>query len=139
MLKKIKLAAVLCAFAVPFAAVAAGPSGFDNQARPGAPQGFTHQKMDSIAQLKSDAKDDQIVVIDGRFTKQIKKEKYEFTDAKGDTILVDLDDEKNWSHVQKDAKVELTAEVDKDFTSTEAKFYAKFFFSGENLLLCYLF
>ena len=75
--------------------------------------------MDSIAQLKSDAKDDQIVVIDGRFTKQIKKEKYEFTDAKGDTILVDLDDEKNWSHVQKDAKVELTAEVDKDFTSTE--------------------
>ncbi len=119
MLKKIKLAAVLCAFAVPFAAVAAGPSGFDNQARPGAPQGFTHQKMDSIAQLKSDAKDDQIVVIDGRFTKQIKKEKYEFTDAKGDTILVDLDDEKNWSHVQKDAKVELTAEVDKDFTSTE--------------------
>lgn len=119
MLKKIKLAAALCAFAVPFAAVAAGPSGFDNQARPGAPQGFTHQKMDSIAQLKSDAKDDQIVVIDGRFTKQIKKEKYEFTDAKGDTILVDLDDEKNWSHVQKDAKVELTAEVDKDFTSTE--------------------
>ena len=119
MLKKIKLAAVLCAFAVPFAAVAAGPSGFDNQARPGAPQGFTHQKMDSIAQLKSDAKDDQIVVIDGRFTKQIKNEKYEFTDAKGDTILVDLDDEKNWSHVQKDAKVELTAEVDKDFTSTE--------------------
>ena len=119
MLKKIKLAAVLCAFAVPFAAVAAGPSGFDNQARPGAPQGFTHQKMDSIAQLKSEAKDDQIVVIDGRFTKQIKKEKYEFTDAKGDTILVDLDDEKNWSHVQKDAKVELTAEVDKDFTSTE--------------------
>lgn len=119
MLKKIKLAAVLCALAVPFAAVAAGPSGFDNQARPGAPQGFTHQKMNSIAQLKSDAKDDQIVVIDGRFTKQIKKEKYEFTDAKGDTILVDLDDEKNWSHVQKDAKVELTAEVDKDFTSTE--------------------
>ena len=119
MLKKIKLAAVLCAFAVPFAAVAAGPSGFDNQARPGAPQGFTHQKMDSIAQLKSDAKDDQIVVIDGRFTKQIKKEKYEFTDAKGDTSLVDLDDEKNCSHVQKDAKVELTAEVDKDFTSTE--------------------
>ena len=119
MLKKIKLAAVLCALAVPFAAVAAGPSGFDNQARPGAPQGFTLQKMNSIAQLKSDAKDDQIVVIDGRFTKQIKKEKYEFTDAKGDTILVDLDDEKNWSHVQKDAKVELTAEVDKDFTSTE--------------------
>ena len=119
MLKKTMLAATLCALAVPFAALAAGPTGFGPQERPGAPQGFTHQKMNSIAQLKSDAKDDQIVVIDGRFTKQIKKEKYEFTDAKGDTILVDLDDEKNWSHVQKDAKVELTAEVDKDFTSTE--------------------
>ena len=119
MMKKVKLAAILCALAVPLAAVAAGPSGFDNQSRPGAPQGFSHQKMNSISQLKSEAKDDQIVVIDGRFTKQLKKEKYEFTDAKGETIVVDLDDEKNWSHVQKDALVELTAEVDKDFTSTE--------------------
>ena len=119
MLKKVTLVSALCAMAVPFAALAAGPTGFDSKDRPGAPQGFTHQKMASIEQLKSEAKDDQIVVIDGRFTKQIKKEKYEFTDAKGDTILVDLDDEKNWSHVQKDAKVELTAEVDKDFTSTE--------------------
>ena len=75
--------------------------------------------MASIEQLKSEAKDDQIVVIDGRFTKQVKKDKYEFTDAKGDTILVDLDDDQNWSHVKKDALMELTAEVDKDFTSME--------------------
>lgn len=75
--------------------------------------------MASIAQLKSKAKDDQIVVIDGRFTKQLEKDKYEFTDAKGDTIVVDLDDDMNWSHVKKDALMELTAEVDKDFTSTK--------------------
>lgn len=119
MLKKVTLVSALCALAVPFAALAAGPTGFDSKDRPGAPQGFTHQKMASIEQLKSEAKDDQIVVIDGRFTKQVKKDKYEFTDAKGDTILVDLDDDQNWSHVKKDTLMELTAEVDKDFTSME--------------------
>ena len=75
--------------------------------------------MASIAQLKDKAKDDQIVVLEGRFTKQLEKDKYEFTDAKGDTIVVDLDDDMNWSHVKKDALMELTAEVDKDFTSTK--------------------
>lgn len=119
MLKNVKLAAVLCALAVPFAAVAAGPTGFSGQNRPGAPQGFNLEKMASISQLKSQAKDDQVVVIEGRFTKQIEKDKFEFTDAKGQTILVELDDDRNWSHVRKDALVELTAEVDKDFTSTE--------------------
>lgn len=119
MLKNVKLAAVLCALVVPFAAVAAGPTGFSGQDRPGAPQGFNLEKMASISQLKSQAKDDQVVVIEGRFTKQIEKDKFEFTDAKGQTILVELDDDRNWSHVRKDALVELTAEVDKDFTSTE--------------------
>ena len=119
MLNNVKLAAVLCALAVPFAAVAAGPTGFSGQDRPGAPQGFNLEKMASISQLKSQAKDDQVVVIEGRFTKQIEKDKFEFTDAKGQTILVELDDDRNWSHVRKDALVELTAEVDKDFTSTE--------------------
>lgn len=119
MLKNVKLAAVLCALAVPFAAVATGPTGFSGQDRPGAPQGFNLEKMASISQLKSQAKDDQVVVIEGRFTKQIEKDKFEFTDAKGQTILVELDDDRNWSHVRKDALVELTAEVDKDFTSTE--------------------
>ncbi len=119
MLKNVKLAAVLCALAVPFATVAAGPTGFSGQDRPGAPQGFNLEKMASISQLKSQAKDDQVVVIEGRFTKQIEKDKFEFTDAKGQTILVELDDDRNWSHVRKDALVELTAEVDKDFTSTE--------------------
>ena len=119
MLKNVKLAAVLCALVVPFAAVAAGPTGFSGQDRPGAPQGFNLEKMASISQLKSQAKDDQVVVIEGRFTKQIEKDKFEFTDTKGQTILVELDDDRNWSHVRKDALVELTAEVDKDFTSTE--------------------
>ena len=117
MTKKIALAAALCALTVPFAALAAGPTGFGAQERPGAPQGFTLQKMNSIAQLKKEAHDDQLVTLQGRFTKQLSKDKFEFTDAKGDTIVVELDDDQNWSHVQKDALMEITAEVDKDFTS----------------------
>lgn len=118
MTKKIALAA-LCALAVPFAALAAGPTGFGPQERPGAPQGFTLQKMNSIAQLKKEAHDDQLVTLQGRFTKQLSKDKFEFTDAKGDTIVVELDDDQNWSQVHKDALMEIVAEVDKDLMSME--------------------
>ena len=119
MTKKIALAAALCALTVPFAALAAGPTGFGPQERPGAPQGFTLQKMNSIAQLKKEAHDDQLVTLQGRFTKQLSKDKFEFTDAKGDTIVVELDDDQNWSQVHKDALMEIVAEVDKDLMSME--------------------
>ncbi len=119
MTKKIALAAALCALTVPFAALAAGPTGFGAQERPGAPQGFTLQKMNSIAQLKKEAHDDQLVTLQGRFTKQLSKDKFEFTDAKGDTIVVELDDDQNWSQVHKDALMEIVAEVDKDLMSLE--------------------
>lgn len=119
MTKKIALAAALCALTVPFAALAAGPTGFGAQERPGAPQGFTLQKMNSIAQLKKEAHDDQLVTLQGRFTKQLSKDKFEFTDAKGDTIVVELDDDQNWSQVHKDALMEIVAEVDKDLMSME--------------------
>lgn len=119
MTKKIALAAALCALTVPFAALAAGPTGFGTQERPGAPQGFTLQKMNSIAQLKKEAHDDQLVTLQGRFTKQLSKDKFEFTDAKGDTIVVELDDDQNWSQVHKDALMEIVAEVDKDLMSME--------------------
>lgn len=119
MLKKVTLASALCALSIPFAAIAAGPTGFSSVERPGAPQGFSHQSMGTIAQIKKQAKDNQIIVIQGRFTKQLEKNKYEFTDVKGDTILVELDDDMNWSHVKKDALMELTAEVDSDLLKTE--------------------
>lgn len=119
MTKKIALAAALCALTVPFAVLAAGPTGFGAQERPGAPQGFTLQKMNSIAQLKKEAHDDQLVTLQGRFTKQLSKDKFEFTDAKGDTIVVELDDDQNWSQVHKDALMEIVAEVDKDLVSME--------------------
>ena len=73
--------------------------------------------MQSVADLKKNAKDDQVIRLDGRFTAQLSKEKFEFTDTKGEKVVVELDDDQNWSHVQKDALMEITAEVDKDFTS----------------------
>ena len=55
------------------------------------------------------------MVLKGRFTKQLTKEKFEFTDAKGDTIVCELDDDRDWSMIRKDALVEIRAEIDKDF------------------------
>ena len=118
MLKKVTFAAALCAMVIPFAAVAASPSGFtQSPASARAPQGFQLETMQSIADLKKNARDDQVVKLVGRFTSQLSMEKYEFTDSKGDKVVAELDDDKNWSHIQKDALVEITAEVDKDFTS----------------------
>ena len=118
MLKKVTFAAALCAMAIPFAAVAAGPSGVtQSPASARAPQGFQLETMQSIADLKKNARDDQVVKLVGRFTSQLSMEKYEFTDSKGDKVVAELDDDKNWSHIQKDALAEITAEVDKDFTS----------------------
>ena len=119
MLKKVSIAAALCALALPLSAIAAGPSGFGQPTNPGAPQGFDLQKMQSVADLKKNAKDDQVIRLDGRFTAQLSKEKFEFTDVKGDKIVAELDDDQNWSQVHKDALMEIVAEVDKDFVSIE--------------------
>lgn len=100
--------------------MAAGPAGFNDAAATyGQPQGFSLNEMSDIATLKKNAYDDQLVTIKGRFTKQLTKDKYEFTDTKGQTIVVELDDDRNWSHIRKDALVEIVAEVDKDFMSIE--------------------
>ena len=58
--------------------------------------------------------DEQLVVLRGRFTRQVTHDKYEFTDEKGNTIVAELDDDKNWSHVAKDALMDILAEVDRD-------------------------
>ena len=119
MLKKVSIAAALCALALPLSAIAAGPSGFGQPTNPGAPQGFDLQKMQSVADLKKNAKDDQVIRLDGRFTAQLSKEKFEFTDTKGEKVVVELDDDQNWSQVHKDALMEIVAEVDKDLMSLE--------------------
>ncbi len=79
------------------------------------PGGFENTtKIDSIAAVKDKAKDDQMVFLKGRLTKHLGDEKFEFTDTAGDTIVVKLDDDYDWSHVSKDMPIEIEAEVDKD-------------------------
>ncbi len=73
----------------------------------------------SVAEVLKNAEDEQIVFLSGALTKSLGDEKFEFTDAKGDTIVVKLDDDENWSHLQKDMPIEIEAEVDKDFMSIE--------------------
>lgn len=121
-MKKTLLAAATAAlFSV--SVMAAGPAGFaPAPASPGAraPQGFeTAAKLTTVAQIKASARDHEVVALRGSFTEHIRKEKYVFTDQEGATIQADLDDDKDWSHVAKNAPVEIVAEVDKDWNKIE--------------------
>lgn len=98
------------------APVAAAPQGFD---APKGPQGFEMPALNSVAAVKADARDEQMVVLKGRFTKQLSREKFEFVDEKGDMIVCELDDDRDWSMVRKDALMEIRAEVDKDLMNVK--------------------
>lgn len=105
-------------------AIAAQPAGFGEPAAQAAspaerPQGFSAPALTSVAKVKAEAKDHEIVMLRGAFTSLIKHDKYVFTDLEGQTITAELDFDKNWSHVAKDLKMEITAEVDKDWNGTE--------------------
>ena len=122
---KMTVAAALCALAMPFAAFAQAPSGFTGSAS-AQPQGFSLTTLKSIEEVRKNSYDEQLVVLRGRFTRQVTHDKYEFTDEKvthdkyeftdekGNTIVAELDDDKNWSHVAKDALMDILAEVDRD-------------------------
>ncbi len=69
----------------------------------------------TVADIKNNAKDDETVFLKGRLTKFLGDERFEFTDLKGDTIVVKLDDDHNWSNINKDMPIEIEAEVDKEF------------------------
>jgi uncharacterized protein (TIGR00156 family) len=100
-------------------AVCAAPSGFNDAPEGfGAPQGFQAEKM-TVAQIKASARDDQLVRLDGAFTKQVGKRTYLFTDLNGDSIEVELDKKRDWSVIVKDRPMELTAEVDRDWNKIE--------------------
>lgn len=114
-----KLNTILASFAAVAAMAAAlpaaaAPTGFD---APKGPQGFELPALTTVEAIKADGKDEQMVVLKGRFTKQLTREKFEFVDEKGDMIVCELDDDRDWSMVKKDALMEIRAEIDKDFTS----------------------
>lgn len=118
MLTKKTAVSIVSAFAL-FASVTAlqaAPQGFEPA--PAGPQGFDPVNVPkSVAEVKKNGYDDQHVVLKGRFTKQLSREKFEFTDDTG-TIVAELDDDRNWSHIRKDAPVEITAEIERERLGT---------------------
>ena len=82
------------------------------------PQGFAAAPQAVAAGLES-GKDHQIVTLRGKFTEHVRGDKYVFTDDKGASIRAELDHDRDWSMITKDAPVEIRAEVDKDWTEIE--------------------
>ncbi len=77
------------------------------------PRGFGLELNELTAkQILSDSKEDDIVRIKGRLTKYLGDEKFELTDKNNDTIIVELDDDRNWSYIEKDMPIEVIAKVD---------------------------
>lgn len=107
---------LLAASLVALPALAAGPVGFNAPAANNVattPNGVT-----TVAQVLENAPDDAIVTLRGRFTEHVRGDDYVFVDEKGNKIRAELDDDKDWSMVKKDALVEITAEVDRDWTNS---------------------
>ncbi|MBO8416471.1 MAG: NirD/YgiW/YdeI family stress tolerance protein [Proteobacteria bacterium] len=113
-----KLYITAAAAALFSAAALAAPQGFNGgQGVAGGPQGFNNAAPNTVAAVKSQAYDDQIVTLQGRLTKHLQKDHYEFTDLQGNTIEVELDDDQDWSNIAKDQLIEIVGEVDKDLLS----------------------
>ena len=84
-----------------------------------APQGFNNAQAKTVAEILDNAKDHDVVVVQGRLTAHIHGDNYEFTDKNNDKIEVELDDDKDWSFISKDQNIEIVAEVDKDLLHIE--------------------
>lgn len=84
------------------------------------PQGFANQAAtpNTVAQVLSSAQDDQRVTLTGRLTNYLGQERYEFADSTG-YMVVELDDDQNWSHVSKDQLITIFGKVDRDFSDVE--------------------
>ena len=98
------------------------PAGFENRSANSAshrPSGFFEAKPITIRELKERARDEDYVTLRGRFTKRVRGDKYLFTDEAGDTIVAELDDDKDWSHIERDALCEISGKVDKDWNTIE--------------------
>ena len=83
------------------------------------PKGFNQARLTTISDLKKSAKDDEIVRLEGSLVEQIKHDKYLFKDTNGDTIKLELDDDRDWSFIEKDQPLEIVAKVDKELMSFE--------------------
>lgn len=118
-MKKTASLLILAAGLFAAGAYAAAPVGFEpkGEVAASASKGF-ESAVSTVADAKKLA-DGKIVVLRGAFVEHVKGDKYLFRDEAGDKIVCELDDDKNWGHVVKDAPMQIKAEVDKDLTSFE--------------------
>ena len=78
----------------------------------------SNHKSENVISVKEALKlnDDAKVMLEGK----IKSDKYEFTDKNGDTIVVEIDNNK-WGNVtaNEDTPLRIRGEVDKELTKTK--------------------
>lgn len=82
------------------------------------PQGFQDIQVTSIEALRANGYDDQYVSLVGRLTTYLGDDKYEFRDNTG-TVVVELDDDRTWRHIQKDQLIQIYGKLDKDWDKME--------------------
>lgn len=106
-MKKLLIAALTSSLVVAnvWAASPSGPRGFD-----------TAPSIISVAQAK-EAADDARVKLRGKLTEHLRNDKYTFVDEKGDSIMVELDDDRDWSQIARNQPIEIEAKVDRDWNS----------------------
>lgn len=79
-------------------------------------------KSENVISVKEALKlnDDTKVVIEGKIKSHIKSDKYEFADKNGDTIIVEIDNNK-WGDVtaNEDTLLRIRDEADKDLKKTK--------------------
>ena len=84
--------------------------------------GFTSKHQSETISVKEALKlnDDAKVVLEGKIKSHIKSDKYEFADKNGDTIVVEIDNNK-WGDVtaNEDTLLRIRGEVDKELTKTK--------------------
>ena len=79
-------------------------------------------KSENVISVKEALKlnDDAKVVLEDKIKSHIKSDKYEFADKNGDTIVVEIDNNK-WGNVtaNEDTPLRIRGEVDKELTKTK--------------------
>ena len=82
----------------------------------------SNHKSENVISVKEALKlnDDAKVVLEGKIKSHIKSDKYEFADKNGDTIVVEIDNNK-WGNAtaNEDTLLRIRGEVDKELTKTK--------------------
>ena len=80
-----------------------------------APRGFENDfKAMTVKEILNDGQKGEYVHVKGRLTKILSDDTYEFVDKENNSIIAELDDDKDWSFIRKDMPIEVVAKIDRD-------------------------